>query len=73
MLGSGGSLGWEAHGSAAAALPGLSCNGVEEELAGVLQAEMPKTTELKLFGVPGRGRSYSLIMSALSKLCFSCH
>lgn len=72
MRGSGGSLGWGAHGSAAA-LPGLPCNGVEEELAGVLQAEMPKTTELKLFGVPGGGRSHSLIMSALPELCFSCH
>ena len=61
-----------AHGIATA-LSSLSCTGVEEELVGVLQAEVPKTVEQKLFGVPGRERRCSLMMSALSKLYFSCH
>lgn len=42
-----------AHGTAAA-LSSLSCKGVEEELAGVPQADMLNTVEQKLFGVPGR-------------------
>lgn len=61
-----------AHGTAAA-LSSLPCKGVEEELVGVLRAETPKRVKQKLFGVPGRERRYSFIMSALSKLYSSCH
>lgn len=59
------------HGTATA-LSSLSSKGVEEELAGLLQAEMLKTVGQKLFGVPGRERWCSLMMAALSKLYFSC-